>query len=255
MTTKEKQVHEHIHHETHMQVRKIGVLFIVSWILGILFIFGGINGLVKGMFSNILIILGGIIILPPFGKFIQEKFNIQLTGWLKFALFLIMVTVGISLETTSGENIGFDIPETTGIQPTESVKVEEETTSLPIKTETGMIATVNSAKKQNIIGDCGEHGWTCDKADFGKLFLIIDVTVENKGTTGFMATYISTSDFKIKDGDDYVYSSTYTSLGQEFPSGEIHDGDKVRGKIAFEIPEDAKRLKLTFKDSSIYLES
>ena len=71
-----------------------------------------------------------------------------------------------------------------------------------------------------------------------------------------MADYISSSSFKIKDNEGYVYDSAYvSSLDQRFPSGEIQDGDKIRGKIAFEIPTTIEGLKLTFEDSSILLES
>lgn len=256
MAKKEKYVHEHVHYEKHMEVKKVGVLFILAWLFGILFILAGAMNFDKSVFGAILIILGGIIILPPFGEFIQKKFNFQLTGWLKFIVFLVLVGVGISLTTTPGGNIEPGTAEIIESQSVEPVKIEEKIVPLPTKKETGMIATVNSAEKQQIIGECGEFVWKCDKAETGKTFLIIDVTVENKGVTGgFMGNYISSSEFKIKDDDGYVYGSAYTSsLDQEFPSGEIPEGDKVRGKIAFEIPTGAKGLKLTFKDSSISLQ-
>ena len=119
-----------------------------------------------------------------------------------------------------------------------------------------MIVDVNSVKKQSVIGDCGEYGFECDEAGSGKTFLIVDVTVENKGVTGFYANRISSSSFKIKDSEGYVYDYAWTSyLDQEFPSGEIQEGDKVRGKIAFEIPTTVTGLKLIVNSLVIPLES
>lgn len=249
-----KQIHEHIHQETHMKIKKVGVLLIASWIFGVLFIFGGVNTLFESVFGGILIILGGVMILPPFGEFIKEKFNFELTGWLKFVLFLVLVSIGVSLPANSNDDLNFGNPKVAGIEPSDYVNIDEKTTSLPTKSETGMIATVNSASKQTIIGNCGEYSWTCNKADPGKTFLVIDVTLENKGATGFMSDYVSPSSFSLKDNDGYVYNYAYVSyLDQDFPTGEIKDGDKVRGKIAFEIPNNLDNLRLIFGDSSISL--
>ncbi|MEK6969583.1 MAG: DUF4352 domain-containing protein [Nanoarchaeota archaeon] len=133
---------------------------------------------------------------------------------------------------------------------------DEKTDVVPsIEKETGMTVTINGIEKKSIIGLCGEYGLGCDIAVSGKTFLIVDVTIENKGAGGFMSNYISSLDFKIKDSESYVYDSAYTSnLDQEFSSGEIQDGQKVRGKIAFEIPKTATELKLVFKSESFDLE-
>ncbi|MBI2124942.1 DUF4352 domain-containing protein, partial [Candidatus Woesearchaeota archaeon] len=121
--------------------------------------------------------------------------------------------------------------------------------------EIGFIATVNGFGKENVIGNCDEYGFDCNQAGIGKIFLIIDITVENRGATNdFFENYISPSSFRIKDGDGYVYERAYVySLEQEFPSGEIPIGEKVRGKIAFELPTAATGLKLEFEGSNIDL--
>jgi len=123
--------------------------------------------------------------------------------------------------------------------------------------EIGMLATVNSITKQNVVGDCGEYGFSCVKAGNGKIFLVIDVTVENKGVeSGYLGNYIFGGDFKIKDEDGYVYvhdPNDPGNLEQAFPYGEIQIGDKIRGKVAFEIPTSATGLKFDFRGSIVYI--
>ena len=122
----------------------------------------------------------------------------------------------------------------------------------------GWAVTVNSAIKQEVIGDCGELGWSCDTAKSGKIFLIADVTVENNGAEVLsigdliIGNYISQADFTIKDDNYYVYPAAFVSyLDQEFPTGQIQEREIIRGKIAFEIPRNTTGLKLIFKDLTL----
>lgn len=141
-----------------------------------------------------------------------------------------------------------------GTVPIEDTSYSSDAEDMSTPNDEPWLVTVNSATKQSIIGDCGELGWACDKAGSGKAFLVLDITVENQGVTDDdslfgMADYVSSSDFKLKDNDGYVYSEKYTSyLDQEFSNGEIPLGDRVRGKIAFEIPTTANGFKLIFEN-------
>ncbi|MCH8003012.1 MAG: hypothetical protein IH934_00135 [Nanoarchaeota archaeon] len=126
------------------EVRKIGVLFILSWIVGILFILAGAASLFDNIIGALLIILGGIIILPPFGDFIKKKYNVHLTGWLRFIVFLILISVGASLTQTSGKDVV--------VKPTEQVQKVEQTPIEEVKTETKVeeIQPKEEPKKQKI---------------------------------------------------------------------------------------------------------
>ncbi|MBL7100950.1 MAG: zinc-ribbon domain-containing protein [Nanoarchaeota archaeon] len=105
-------------HRLKKEVKKITVRSILAWIFGILFILVGATSFSDSFFGGFLIVLGGLIILPPVGDMIRNKFHIELSGWLKFIAFLILVGIGISL-TQSAEK------KTIEIQPTE--RVQEET--------------------------------------------------------------------------------------------------------------------------------
>lgn len=81
--------------------KHIGVRFVLAWIFGVLFILVGAVSLADSVIGGLLIILGAIIILPPFGEFIEKKYHYHPSGWLKLVLFLILVGIGTSLASTA----------------------------------------------------------------------------------------------------------------------------------------------------------
>ena len=81
--------------------KHIGIRFVLSWIISVLFILAGLGSLTSSVLGGLFILLGAAIILPPFGQSIEKKYNYHLSGWLKFALFIILVIIGISLTSTS----------------------------------------------------------------------------------------------------------------------------------------------------------
>lgn len=88
------------------------------------------------------------------------------------------------------------------------------------------------------------------KPDAGNTYLVVDFTIKNVGTDDL---YTSLSYFFIKDKDAYLYdydSHTF-SVEQGFESGDISSGSMRRGKIVFEIPEDAEGLIFMWKDTEL----
>lgn len=77
-------------------------------------------------------------------------------------------------------------------------------------------------------------------------YLVVDVTVENKDK---IATSISSvMQFNVKDDDGYAYTIDMmaTSSLAQLIDGTVQPGDKVRGKLVFQIPKTAKNLQLVF---------
>ncbi|MBI5228790.1 DUF4352 domain-containing protein [Candidatus Micrarchaeota archaeon] len=92
-----------------------------------------------------------------------------------------------------------------------------------------------------------ENEYLTSTAKEGKTFAIVDVTVENVGKKADLGVS-SISSFKIKDQEGYSYSMdamATINLKQQI-EGKLQPGDKIRGKIAFEVPKNAKGLQLVF---------
>lgn len=97
-----------------------------------------------------------------------------------------------------------------------------------------LIFTVNSTRT--------DEGGDFIKPDEGKIYYIVDVTVENTGDES--ETVSSLMMFKLFDSQGYNYTITIGPETQGSVDGEISAGRKLRGELAFEIPKDATGLEL-----------
>lgn len=89
-------------HRLKKEVKKITLKLILGWIFGLLFVLVGVASFSESFFGGLLIIMGGLVILPPVGHIIKNRFHLELSVWLKLIAFLILIIIGISF-TQSGE--------------------------------------------------------------------------------------------------------------------------------------------------------
>ncbi|MFH1257967.1 MAG: DUF4352 domain-containing protein [Candidatus Micrarchaeota archaeon] len=83
------------------------------------------------------------------------------------------------------------------------------------------------------------------RANEGNIFLIADITVENAGKE---AATVRGMQFKVKDSESYSYSLDLGAnmiFGQSI-EGNLPAGDKIRGKIPFQVPESSHRVAAYF---------
>ncbi len=83
----------------------------------------------------------------------------------------------------------------------------------------------------------------------GNKFIIIDITMENIGSSDHAASSII--EFTLKDDTGQEYSESFTAeaaSGGKSPNGTIVPGDKLRGQIGYEIPITAKGFVLTYSN-------
>lgn len=79
----------------------------------------------------------------------------------------------------------------------------------------------------------------------GKVYYIVDLTIENKGVETYPIS--SASNFSLLDKDDVGYTITFGPDTNGSIDGEIMPGKKIKGEVAFEIAKNAKGLKLEIK--------
>jgi hypothetical protein len=106
------------------------------------------------------------------------------------------------------------------------------------KVEAGGIAlTVNNVSTARSI----EEFW---EADAGFHFLVVDVTLQT--TTRDSAPY-NIWYFSLKDSQDFEYTITMVAPKPQLQWGNLSQGEKVRGNVAFEIPENSRGLVLSYE--------
>lgn len=81
------------------QVKHITVGLILSWIVGVIFVIGGIGFMVTSLVSGILVFAAGLIMLPPVNDFLLKRSGVRLSGGVRFIIALILFGVGAAMVT------------------------------------------------------------------------------------------------------------------------------------------------------------
>jgi len=86
-----------------------------------------------------------------------------------------------------------------------------------------------------------------NKPNAGFKFLVVDLTIENKGATAIsVSTLLQMS---VKDSSSQKYDVDFmasTASGGSSPDGEIAPNEKLRGQVGFQVPENATGLVFVF---------
>jgi len=131
--------------------------------------------------------------------------------------------------------------------PTElSLKVGE--TAKTSKVE----VTVISAKKTNhyeYYSDILKATMT-EEASPGKIFILAEIEIKNIGSD---RAYAGSTDFSLTDSEGYRYDPEfyYGEDGLEMFK-ELYQNQKMKGKVLFKVPEDAKGLKIQYDFGSLF---
>lgn len=83
------------------KTQNITLGLIISWVIGVILVTGGIGFLISSPMAGIVVILGGLIMLPPVNDFFRKKANVNLSGGVRFVLAVILVFVGAGLAGSS----------------------------------------------------------------------------------------------------------------------------------------------------------
>lgn len=84
------------------------------------------------------------------------------------------------------------------------------------------------------------------KPDEGKMFLVVDATIENKGEE--TETVSSLLQLNMADSEGYSYGPMLAMFIDNQLDGQVLAGRKMRGQVAFEVPKEATGLEFIFKN-------
>lgn len=86
-----------------------------------------------------------------------------------------------------------------------------------------------------------------NKPNAGNKFLIVDLTIENKGASAISISTLLQMSLKDPSGQKYNddFSASMASGGGS-PDGEIVPGEKLRGQVGFQVPENVTGLVFVF---------
>jgi len=134
-------------------------------------------------------------------------------------------TASSSAATTAVETKESEAPEETIYKVGDSVKFDN------------LIITVNGVRNSQS---------EFMKPEEGNQIILVDVTAENKGTDEESVSSMLLTE--VVDGDGYKYDVTIVDDNKGSFDGSIGAGRKLRGEIAFEVPEAASSLEFIFSN-------
>ena len=171
-----------------------------------------------------------------------------LTGILLVVLFLVVLDL---IGSSSGEpkKVGENTPSTINAE-TPTTQPVAETAAVITKTykvgeqveSKGFVFVVNAIRK--------DAGTGFIKPSQGNVYLIPNVTIENKGTE--RTTISSLLQMYVKDSEGNKYTPTLTQDATGKVDGELLGGEKVKGDVGFEVPTAATGLKLYFQPDWLF---
>ena len=180
------------------EVRKITLSLVLSWILGILFALIGLASLVTGDFIiGLCLILASLVLLPPVNNLLRQRFNFELSRWLKIVIVLVLLVIG-----------GANVPsETTDIsKPTASdskvIITKTVNEMLPVRADIPTEFKTGSVKNITINTDGFESG---SKVSFTKL----------QGSHGGIFVDFVVYKFLSIDSDSSYYESLVPDITEE----------------------------------------
>ncbi|MFH2028564.1 MAG: hypothetical protein ABIJ08_05470 [Nanoarchaeota archaeon] len=117
--------------------KRINVSSFLLWIMGILFILIGFVSISDNILGSLMVILSGVVALPPFGKIVEGIFNKKFHVLIKFLIIFTLFIFGFALisppsEQTTGpikeepiSNKQVSIPESQNIIDARKVDIYE----------------------------------------------------------------------------------------------------------------------------------
>ncbi|MBI5001765.1 hypothetical protein HZC31_00100 [Candidatus Woesearchaeota archaeon] len=237
-----------------------GISYILSWIFGILFIMTGMGVMITSPFWGIVIILCAAMLIPYFDTLIAEKFNIEISGGIKFILVIIIfVAMGFGMSSTAEEaSERIQATDTQTVETTEKVETSTTIKTTEAKTiETKYLdktyddlwaifspsSRYTDLSKENIFATeyYDEYvKWTGTVYEIDASVLDnLRLYINHQGGSGYDITvYVNNNQYqnllKLKKGDSVTYTAKFSSyssgtnlFGDGYLSFVMNDGEII----------------------------
>ena len=134
---------------------------------------------------------------------------------------------------------------TTELGPTEP-PTEEPTEAAPTNYQVGDIISMGDVVMV-VLGWDNPPGDDFTKPDEGNIFVAVDLILVNQSDSPISVS--SLLQMELKDDTHQRYDVDFTAsmaIDESSPDGEISPGERIRGKVGFQVPEDATGLVFVF---------
>lgn len=133
------------------QENKITIGFIIGWGLGVLAGIAGVGLLFSEPLPGILFVVLALVVSPPVGKMVKEKFNFSLSGGVKVVLAIVLLgVIGASIDTESTSLSSPVVSDNNTEQPV-AAEQEQEQEEVPQQKSIEIVDVSTKVTEQNSI--------------------------------------------------------------------------------------------------------
>lgn len=175
---------------------------------------------------------------------------------------VIIVVLLVSLACSSATPTAKAPANEPATQQTQATTVEDQQDVTPADQPAPTIAPTTTEMPKNVIFKVGEQAESVGvglvvlkverlkqagyaTAEEGKIIVDIEVVIENLSRDSKVP--YNPMYFTIKDSEGYEYNMTFGSLEPALQSGDLAIGERARGHVAFEVPEGAVGLIVSYE--------
>jgi uncharacterized Tic20 family protein len=243
------------------KARKVGLLTILGYVIGILLLLGGLSSIFTGnATAGIFAILAGITIIPYFNYLLEDKLNFKLSRTLRIIMFLIfIIALGKYAKTDA-------VPTTNNNENTHQQIINE--TVINKETQISTIALDETKTIGNwevtLIKSEAIDSWEIEneneflvsyyKADEGNTYIVTKLTVKNIGTEsatfGENSFVSSDYDFNALCNGEYKYSMSCREEDYTMSNSFLVEALKTKTAYVYkEVPKEAitDTIEITYK--------
>ena len=233
--------------DTRKKGRKIGILTILGYIVGIPVILSSMveifsGNIVYGIFS----LLAGMVIVPIFNDLLEKKFNFKLSSALRIVLFIIFVSIAIAMipdkkdDSLEVESLGNLSSVENKITPKE-IELNNKITS-----DNWEIVLLDAYIKDSWkIPNSNSYLSSSFKSDEGKTYIVSKIQVKNLGAEranfGDYSFITDSCESEAICNENYKYSMLFRGENDTFYTGYI-SVEPLETEIAYiykEVPNEA----------------
>lgn len=142
-------------------------------------------------------------------------------------------------------------PTTKPEKPTEAVPADTATPEPPKEFKVGDAVKIGDSVLM-VLGWSEVAGDQFSKPDEGNKFIAVDVLFVNTSNSSASISSMLQTSLKDETGQKYTIDfMATTATKKDAPDGELSAGERIRGTVGFQIPQDAKGLEFVF-DASVF---
>ncbi len=107
---------ENINQSSEVKTKNITLSSVLKWIFGVIFTMVGVTSIFSDFLPGISFLVIGLIFLPPFNKFLKNKFNFVLSRNVKIGIVSILVVLAGATMDTKPKDVSETTPNVTNSQ-------------------------------------------------------------------------------------------------------------------------------------------